>query len=152
MSNLSMLHGFSSLFLGKHYRMFDDRYVDFETATHHCEELGARLPVLYSKETIDIVQKYLEISNFSNFEQWDRSSRRVWLGLVFDRSSEVLHWVDGQKISNYPASSRLFVWEARKLLSAEATRANSKRHYGFYIDGDIAKLPGGKSNLIPNLK
>ena len=103
-------------------------------------------------ETIDIVKKYLATAKFTVFHQWNRSSRRVWLGLVFDRSSEVLHWVDGQKISNYPASSRLFVWEARKLLSAEATRANSKRHYGFYIDGDIAKLPGGKSNLIPNLK
>ena len=39
--------------------------------------------------------------------------------------------------------SRLFVWEARRLLSAEASKADSSRHYGFYIDGDIAKLPGG---------
>ena len=126
--------------------MFDDKYVEWETAVDDCEKLGARLPVLDSKETIDIVQKYLETSNFTVFEQWDRSSRRVWLGLNFDRSSG-LHWADGQRIISYPASSRLFVWEARKLLSAEATRADSSRHYGFYIDGDIAKLPGGKSYL-----
>ena len=127
--------------------MFDDKYVEWETAVDDCEKLGARLPVLDSKETIDIVQKYLETSNFTVFEQWDRSSRRVWLGLNFDRSSG-LHWADGQRIVSYPASSRLFVWEARKLLSAEATRADASRHYGFYIDGDIAKLPGGKSYLI----
>ena len=43
----------------------------------------------------------------------------------------------------YPDSSRLFVWESRRLLSQEASFADSSRHYGFYIDGDIAKLPGG---------
>ena len=36
------------------------------------------------------------------------------------------------------------MWEARRLLSAEASKADASRHYGFYIDGDIAKLPGGK--------
>ena len=29
------------------------------------------------------------------------------------------------------------------MLSQEAGRADANRHYGFYIDGDIAKLPGG---------
>ena len=67
--------------------------------------------------------------------------------------------MDGQRIVAYPASSRLFVWESRRLLSQEvscsqlmcmfysyhvqASYADSARHYGFYIDGDIAKLPGG---------
>ena len=30
------------------------------------------------------------------------------------------------------------------MLSQEAGRADRNRHYGLYIDGDIAKLPGGK--------
>ena len=29
------------------------------------------------------------------------------------------------------------------MLSQEAGRADRNRHYGLYIDGDIAKLPGG---------
>ena len=29
------------------------------------------------------------------------------------------------------------------MLSVEASKADASRHYGFYIDGDIAKLPGG---------
>lgn len=90
---------------GKHYRMFDDKYVEFENATKHCEDMGARLPVLDSPETIEIIKKYLETSNFTVFEQWDRSSRRVWLGLNYDRSSG-LHWADGRRIVSYPASSR----------------------------------------------
>ena len=28
-------------------------------------------------------------------------------------------------------------------MSQEVGRAGPSRHYGFYIDGDIAKLPGG---------
>ena len=43
----------------------------------------------------------------------------------------------------YPDSSRLFVWESRRLLSQEVSSADNSRHYGYYIDGDIAKLPGG---------
>ena len=31
----------------------------------------------------------------------------------------------------------------RRLLSKEVAFADNSRHYGFYIDGDIAKLPGG---------
>ena len=30
-----------------------------------------------------------------------------------------------------------------RMLSQEAGRADRNRHYGLYIDGDIAKLPGG---------
>ena len=107
--------GFTEEANGKHYRMFDDKYVEWEEAHTHCDEMGARLPVLDSKETIDIIKKYLDESNFTVFEQWDRSSRRVWLGLIYDRGSG-LYWADGQKIVSYPASSRLFVWEARRLV------------------------------------
>ena len=84
--------------------MFDDKYVEWDDAVTHCQELGARLPVLDSQETIEIIKKYLETSNFTVFEQWDRSSRRVWLGLNYDRSSG-LHWADGQRIISYPATS-----------------------------------------------
>merc|ERR1719471_2340010 len=124
------------------YRMFDEEYLEWENATQKCQELGARLPVLSDAETIKIVKKYLETADFDVFEQWDRSSRRVWLGLQYSPSNG-LTWVDGQRIVAYPASSRLFVWESRRLLSQEASYADNARHYGFYIDGDIAKLPGG---------
>jgi len=134
--------GFEEESNGKHYKMFDDKYVEFDEAVSQCEELGARLPVLDSAETIKIVKKYLEVHNFSVFEQWDRSSRRVWLGLMYDRSTGLL-WADGKRVMNYRESALLFVWEARRLLSQEASRADATRHYGFYIDGDIAKLPGG---------
>ena len=38
-----------------------------------------------------------------------------------------------------------------RMLSQEAGRADRNRHYGLYIDGDIAKLPGGmffQNNII----
>jgi len=124
------------------YRMFDEEYVEWENATEKCRELGARLPVLSDIETIKIVKKYLDEAEFEVFEQWDRSSRRVWLGIEYERGSGLM-WADGQRILAYPASSRLFVWESRRLLSQEVTYADNSRHYGFYIDGDIAKLPGG---------
>jgi len=124
------------------YKMFDEEYLEWENATKKCQELGARLPVLSDVETIKIVKKYLDTADFDVFEQWDRSSRRVWLGLQY-HSSSGLTWVDGQRVLGYPASSRLFVWESRRLLSQEVSYADDTRHYGFYIDGDIAKLPGG---------
>jgi len=134
--------GFEEEENGKHYKMFDDKYVEFDEALNQCQELGARLPVLDTEQTIKIVKKYLEVANFSVFEQWDRSSRRVWLGLMFDRSAG-LYWADGKRVRSYRDSAKLFVWEARRLLSQEASYADSSRHYGFYIDGDMAKLPGG---------
>jgi len=124
------------------YRMFDEEYMEWDNATKKCQELGARLPVLSDVETIKIVKKYLDTADFDVFEQWDRSSRRVWLGLQYHPGSG-LTWVDGQRVLGYPASSRLFVWESRRLLSQEVSYADDTRHYGFYIDGDIAKLPGG---------
>ncbi len=69
--------------------------------------------MLDTEETIEIVQDYMKEYNFSVFEQWDKSSRRVWLGLITDRGSG-LTWADGQRVGTYPASSRLFVWEARR--------------------------------------
>ena len=33
------------------------------------------------------------------------------------------------------------------MLSQEAGRADRNRHYGLYIDGDIAKLPGGRFSM-----
>jgi hypothetical protein len=48
--------------------MFDDKYVEFDDAVKHCEELGARLPVLDSAETIEIIKTCLETSNFTVFE------------------------------------------------------------------------------------
>merc|ERR1719270_474688 len=124
------------------YRMFDEEYLEWDNATQKCQELGARLPVLSDAETIQIVKKYLDTADFDVFEQRDRSSRRIWLGLQYNPGTG-LTWVDGQRIVAYPASSRLFVWESRRLLSQEASYADNARHYGFYIDGDIAKLPGG---------
>jgi len=136
-------NGFEEQNNSRSYRMFDDKYVTFENATQQCQDLGARLPVLDSDETIDIIKNYLETYNFSVFEeQWDRSSRRIWLGLVLDRASGLV-WADGQRVINYPASSRLFVWEARRMLSQEVSYADNSRHYALYIDGDLAKLPGG---------
>merc|ERR550525_394661 len=124
------------------YRMFGGEYVEWENATKMCQELGARLPVLSDAETIEIVKNYLNNADFGEvFEKFD-SSRRVWLGLNFNPGSGLV-WADGARVVAYPASSRLFVWESRRLLSQEVSSADSSRHYGYYIDGDIAKLPGG---------
>jgi len=133
--------GFTQEENGKAYKMFDDQYMEFDNATEHCTGLAARLPVLDTTETVEIIKKYLAEANFTVFEQWDRSSRRVWIGLMYQRNGLV--WADGKRVHSYPDSSRLFVWEARKMLSQEAGRADRNRHYGLYIDGDIAKLPGG---------
>merc|ERR1719204_891584 len=134
--------GFDTVENKRGYRMFDEEYLEWDNATQKCQELGARLPVLSDAETIQIVKKYLDTADFDVFEQWDRSSRRIWLGLQYNPGTG-LTWVDGQRVVAYPASSRLFVWESRRLLSQEASYADNARHYGFYIDGDIAKLPGG---------
>merc|ERR1719167_1347577 len=127
------------------YKFLDESYIEWENATNKCQSLGARLPVLDTKETIDIVKSYLDKADpeeLKALEEWDQSSRRVWLGLNFNPGSG-LTWADGKRVIEYPASSRLFVWESRRLLSVEVTYADNSRHYGFYIDGDIAKLPGG---------
>merc|ERR1719145_107130 len=127
------------------YKFLNESYIEWENATNKCQSLGARLPVLDTKETIDIVKSYLDKADpeeLKALEEWDQSSRRVWLGLNFNPGSG-LTWADGKRVIEYPASSRLFVWESRRLLSVEVTYVDNSRHYGFYIDGDIAKLPGG---------
>merc|ERR1719508_295011 len=127
------------------YKFLNESYMEWENATTKCQSLGARLPVLDTKETIDIVKSYLSKADpeeLRALEEWDQSSRRIWLGLNFNPGSG-LTWADGQRVIAYPASSRLFVWESRRLLSVEVSYADNSRHYGFYIDGDIAKLPGG---------
>ena len=112
----------------------NESYTEWENAKTKCQSLGARLPVLDTKETIDIVMSYLH--NSDPEEEWDESSRRVWLGLIFNRGSGIVKntfqqcsdpdnpgwtWADGQKVIAYPASSRLFVWESRRLLSDEVS-------------------------------
>ena len=54
--------------------------MEWENATNKCQSLGARLPVLDSKETIDIVKKYINEADpeeLRALEEWDQSSRRV---------------------------------------------------------------------------
>ena len=56
----------------------------------YSQSLGARLPVLDTKETIDIVKSYLDKADpeeLKALEEWDQSSRRVWLGLNFNPGS-----------------------------------------------------------------
>merc|ERR1719410_906405 len=102
--------GFDTEDNNRGYKMFDEEYLEWDNATQKCQALGARLPVLSDAATIKIVKKYLDTADFDVFEQWDRSSRRVWLGLQYS-SGTGLTWVDGQRIVAYPASSRLFVWK-----------------------------------------
>ena len=64
--------------------------MEWENATTKCQSLGARLPVLDTKETIDIVKSYLSKADpeeLRALEEWDQSSRRVWLGLNFNPGS-----------------------------------------------------------------
>ena len=62
------------------YRMFGGEYVEWENATKQCQELGARLPVLSDKETIEIVKNYLKNSDFSGVLQVKiyQSSLRIY--------------------------------------------------------------------------
>ena len=76
--------------------MFDDTYVEFENATEKCEGLGARLPVLDSAETIKIVKRYLETSNFTVFEVSDNMRRICHANF---RSLSVLFEVCAQKLN-----------------------------------------------------
>ena len=64
---------------------------------------------------LNIIQSNCQNCNSLLFQQWDRSSRRVWLGLQYEQGSGLV-WADGQRIVYYPASSRLFVWESRLIL------------------------------------
>merc|ERR1719228_1728452 len=56
------------------YKFLNESYMEWDNATSKCQSLGARLPVLDSKETIDIVKKYLSEASsaeFTSLEQWD---------------------------------------------------------------------------------
>ena len=64
---------------------------------------------------LNIIQSNCKNCNSLLFQQWDRSSRRVWLGLQYEQGSGLV-WADGQRIVYYPASSRLFVWESRLII------------------------------------
>ena len=44
------------------------------------------------------------------------------------------HFLEHVLLPTHVNFFRLFVWEARRLLSAEASKADASRHYGFYID------------------
>ena len=72
--------------LQRGYRFLNETYIEWEDARKKCQSLGARLPVLDTKETIDIVKSYLDNADPEELKalaEWDQSSRRVWLGLNF---------------------------------------------------------------------
>ncbi len=77
------------------------------------KQVPALAPLHISDKSIQLFVFPLLITFHLLWQQWDRSSRRVWLGLVSDRGSGLM-WADGQRVLTYPASSRLFVWEARR--------------------------------------
>ena len=75
----------------------NESYTEWDNAKNKCQNLGARLPVLDTKETIDIVQSYIikadpeneEFSALSDSDS-DQSSRRVWVGLIFNPGSGIV--------------------------------------------------------------
>ena len=76
------------------YKFLNESYMEWENATTKCQSLGARLPVLDTKETIDIVKSYLSQADpeeLRALEEWDQSSRRIWLGLNFNPGSGIVH-------------------------------------------------------------
>lgn len=78
--------------LQRGYKFLNESYMEWENATTKCQSLGARLPVLDTKETIDIVKSYLSKADpeeLRALEEWDQSSRRVWLGLNFNSGSGI---------------------------------------------------------------
>ena len=55
------------------------------------------------------------------------------------------------RVLSNSVGSEIFEFHLRQL-NQEAGRADASRHYGFYIDGDIAKLPGGNiSFFVPSM-
>ena len=79
--------------LQRGYKFLNESYMEWENATTKCQSLGARLPVLDTKETIDIVKSYLDKADpeeLRALEEWDQSSRRVWLGLNFNSGSGIV--------------------------------------------------------------
>ena len=76
-----------------------------------------------------------------------RTRRRSWSRLNYKISTEQFpHWHSQDFIrKRKPRKNRsnVFFPFFRRLLAQETVYADNTRHYGFYIDGDIAKLPGG---------
>ena len=68
------------------YKFLNEGYIEWEDAREKCQSLSARLPILDTKKTIDIVKTYLDKADpeeLTALQPWDQSSRRVWLGLNF---------------------------------------------------------------------
>ena len=80
--------------LQRGYKLMNEPYVEWEKAVQICQNHGARLPVLDTKETIDIVKSCMDnvdLEEFTALEDWDSGSRRVWLGLIYDSSPRNLY-------------------------------------------------------------
>ena len=106
--------GFVTKDNGRKYKLLDRNLTSYRNASKRCDNLGARLPVLDSKETIEIVGEFAAEaeegpSTMGNY-------KRVWVGLEFWRGDGLV-WYDGNRVEMHPASARLFVWEARRILS-----------------------------------
>ena len=88
--------------LQRGYRFLNETYIEWEDARKKCQSLGARLPVLDTRETIDIVKSYMnnvDLEEFTALEDWDQGGRRVWLGLIYDSSPRNLY--DSQPRGKY---------------------------------------------------
>ena len=75
----------------------NESYTEWENAETKCQSLGARLPVLDTKQTIDIVKSYLinvDPEEFSALDEWEgrewEGGGRVWLGLIFNPTVPLL--------------------------------------------------------------
>ena len=97
---------------GKYYWLLNEPYVEFKEAYKRCKNLGARLPVLDSTKTIEIVKNYT-----AKITNGDQSTRRIWLGLfrvnIARKNCSRLVWANRKKASKYSASSKLYIWESK---------------------------------------
>ena len=101
---------------GKYYKLSSGPYVEFDEADKKCKDLGARLPVLDSQDTIDVIRNYMKIKEFPPGD-----IRRVWLGLYrvnVKINCSRLVWADKKMAFKYSASSMLSVWESTELDSS----------------------------------
>ena len=57
---------------GKYYKLLSGPYVLFDEADKKCKDLGARLPVLDSQDTIDVIRNYMKnnVSYAMEFLTW----------------------------------------------------------------------------------
>ena len=114
-----MVFSFDFSFLsktGKYYKLSTGPYVEFDEADKTCKDLGARLPVLDSQDTIDVIRNYMKKKEFPPGD-----IRRVWLGLYrvnVKINCSRLVWADKKMAFKYSASSMLSVWESTELDSS----------------------------------